>query len=323
MTEPSFKKAPDSKRPSFQAQAFKDKPMESSEAPRSKKTSAAFSKKTPSERFLRAKGSVFSPKEARRSSGAKTEDRGTGWEPISQWYDQCVGQEGHFYHRELILPKLKEHLRLDKLSSVLDLGCGQGVLERLLGAKQRYLGVDASRALLKSAQNQVSSKEHRFLECDLNSPQVFDANFEVAIFLLSLQNMSEGQIAIQSAAKALENKGRLALVLNHPCFRIPRQSEWTEHTDRKSLMRSLHSYMSPQSIPIQAHPGKTSQEKNSSMSYHHSLSDLMGWLESAGLKISHLEEWTGTKLSTGAKARMENRARLEFPLFLYIVATKS
>jgi len=36
-----------------------------------------------------------------------------------------------------------------------------------------------------------------------------------------------------------------------------------------------------------------------------------------------MEEWISDKKSTGAKARMENRSREEFPLFLALLAQKS
>lgn len=263
------------------------------------------------------------PKKHITSPTRPTKNSKDGWKSIGEWYDQCVGAEGHFYHREVILPKLREHLNLANVKSVLDLGCGQGILERVVSPSCRYVGIDAAANLIAIARKQATSKEHRFLQADLSEPHMWDEDsFDLAIFLLSLQNIPHAEHAIKTAAHHLAPRGRLALVLNHPCFRIPRQSEWIENQARHSLMRCLHGYLHPQTIPIQTHPGEKSKAHQESTSYHHSLSTIVQWLSAAGFKIEHLEEWISPKTSVGGKARMENRAREEFPLFLYIVASR-
>jgi hypothetical protein len=45
-------------------------------------------------------------------------------------------------------------------------------------------------------------------------------------------------------------------------------------------------------------------------------------LKDAGFAIDVIEEWTSDKESEGRAARMENRSRSEFPLFLAIKAFK-
>ncbi len=55
----------------------------------------------------------------------------TSWESSAKWYDSVVGETGRYYHENVIFPKLLRLMDLDKaFSSVLDLGCGQGVLLR-------------------------------------------------------------------------------------------------------------------------------------------------------------------------------------------------
>ena len=73
-------------------------------------------------------------------------------------------------------------------------------------------------------------------------------------------------------------------------------------------------------IPVSMHPGM----KNSPVtwSFHHSLQDYSNMLFDAGFCIEKLEEWSSDKESEGKKAKMENRARNEFPLFLCIIAKK-
>ena len=55
-------------------------------------------------------------------------------------------------------------------------------------------------------------------------------------------------------------------------------------------------------------------------SFHHPLSFYTDLLTKRGLVIDAIEEWTSDKESVGKAARMENRSRGEFPLFLAIRA---
>jgi len=79
--------------------------------------------------------------------------------------------------------------------------------------------------------------------------------------------------------------------------------------------------MSPMKIPILAHPSQKEQSTNT-WSYHTSLKDYSMMLKEAGFAIDLIDEWCSDKTSTGSKARMENRSREEFPLFMAIIAKK-
>lgn len=60
---------------------------------------------------------------------------------------------------------------------------------------------------------------------DVTKPLKIDKkDFSHAFVILALQNMEEGEKAIQNGAKHLRKGGKLFVVLNHPCYRIPRQS---------------------------------------------------------------------------------------------------
>src|SRR5262249_49920639 len=110
-------------------------------------------------------------------------------------------------------------------------------------------------------------------------------------------------------------------VLNHPCFRIPRQSSWQVDSEKKIQYRRLDRYLSPMQIPINAHPSK-GERSATTLSFHHPLSAYSQWLRDAGFVISCMEEWCSDKVSTGSAAKMENRSRAEFPLFLTLLSQK-
>jgi len=109
-------------------------------------------------------------------------------------------------------------------------------------------------------------------------------------------------------------------VLTHPAFRIPRQSGWGRDEDRKLLFRRVDRYLTPLKIPIDMRPYKM-PEQQVTWTYHRPIQTYVNGLAAAGLWTNALEEWPSTKVSQpGPTARAENRARVEFPLFLALRA---
>jgi ubiquinone/menaquinone biosynthesis C-methylase UbiE len=243
---------------------------------------------------------------------------GKNWDSSERWYTSCVGEKGHYYHQAVVIPN---SLRLlGKGGSLLDLGCGQGVLARHLPKECAYCGVDSSAALIASARKLTPGKE--FVVGDVTGEIALEKrDFEQACFILSLQNMEKGEEAIATAGRHVKKGGKLLLVLNHPCFRIPRQSEWGVDEAKKLQYRRINSYMSPQKIPIQTEPSR-GEKSELTFSYHHPLSDYVQWLAHSQFAIEIVEEWCSDKKSEGPKAKMEDRSRREIPLFLAILATK-
>ncbi len=246
------------------------------------------------------------------------------WDAAEPWYSGCVGEKGHYYHQALVLPNALRLLKIQPEESLLDLGCGQGVLARHLPKKTNYCGVDLSQKLIEEARKRQENKEFSFIVSDVTSEktQLKKTDFDKAAFILSLQNMAEGERAIATAARHLKKDGLLLLVLNHPCFRIPRQSSWGIDAPAKIQYRRVNRYLTPLDIPLQIHPGQ-GEKSETFYSYHRPLSDYFCWLAKNGFVVEALEEWSSDKKSEGSAARMEDRARKEIPLFLSLTAKLS
>jgi len=244
--------------------------------------------------------------------------KSTSWEKASAWYDQIVGHEGHHYHRLLfshLLPRILEK----KEGSLLDLACGQGVLARLLPASWHYVGLDISPSLIQAAKQKIKNSSCHFFVRDITKPLSLpkEEKFTTCTIILALQNLKHPLLALKQAATHLLPGGSLHLVINHPCFRIPKLSHWGLDGDLQ--YRRMDAYMSSITIPIQLHPSQGIASPTT-LSFHHSLSTWSAWLEEAGFVIQRIEEWVSDKVSTGACAKRENTSRAEFPLFLAIHA---
>jgi ubiquinone/menaquinone biosynthesis C-methylase UbiE len=245
----------------------------------------------------------------------------TSWEKVGGWYQDIVGPAGHYYHQHVVLPGVLRLLDVKAGDRVLDLGCGQGVLARALPKRVGYLGVDIAKNLIESAKKLDHEPGHDYLVANAAGKLELKTDFTQAACILALQNVDQPQRLLANAARALTEGGSLVIVINHPCFRIPRQSSWEVDATNKLQYRRINRYLSPLKVPIAAHPGQ--KQSAVTWSFHWPLRDLFAWLREAGLAVEALEEWESDKSSEGKAAKMENRARAEFPLFLALKAKKT
>lgn len=255
----------------------------------------------------------------------KTNSGSTSWNKIGKWYDDIVGEQGHYYHQNLIIPNLLKLFNLAAIPnpSLIDLACGQGILSRHLPSNVSYTGVDIAPNLIRAARQYNKNVKCEFMTGDVtkNIP-ITKKDFSCASIILAIQNIESPLSVFKNIHKHLAPQGKLIVVLNHPCFRIPRQSSWKTDPENKTQFRRIDRYMSPMKIPIQTNPGQ-GKKSEESWSFHHPLSSYCNWLNDSGFSIHLIEEWCSDKVSEGKAAKMENRSREEIPLFMAIVATKT
>jgi len=246
----------------------------------------------------------------------------TSWEKSSKWYKKIVGDEGHYFHQAVILPKIKYLINFDEVNSVLDLACGQGIFERQIDPKKEYVGIDISKSLIEEALQKRLNKNHQYLVSDVSRDlPIKKYDFDLVTIILALQNIRNANGVAKNAFKHLKTGGKFLIVLNHPMFRIPRQSSWGVDNNNKIQYRRIDRYMSSLEIPIATNPGKF-QKSEITWSFHHPLSEYCQILFENGFVIEKIEEWISDKKSTGSKAKMEDRSRAEIPMFMAVLAVK-
>lgn len=245
----------------------------------------------------------------------------TSWQGVGKWYQNLVKNQGHYYHEHVVIPGVLKLLNLKPGSSVLDLACGQGILAKRLPKDVRYIGIDSAPNLIDYAKKSDTHSKHHYLISDITQPLQLKQQFNHATLILSLQNIAEPQKVFQNANLHLKPTGTMVIVLNHPYFRIPRQTIWGIDEVNKMQYRRVNRYLSPLKIPITMHPGK--QDNQLTWSFHFPLSMYSHFLHNSGFTIDTIEEWISNKESVGKKSKMENLARNEIPLFMAIVARKS
>ena len=249
--------------------------------------------------------------------------QGESWDHIASLYDSLSAVRGTEFQQEIIIPGILRLLLLRRGERVLDQACGQGAVSKSLHSEgAEVTGVDLSPRLIDIARRR-SPKAIRYLVGDVRRlDSLPDTEFDAVVCVLAVQNIEPIAPLFAESARLLRTGGRLVVVLNHPVFRIPRQSSWRWDEERKLLYRGVDRYLTPLRIPIDMAPFKDRGRKTT-WTYHRPLQTYVNGLAAAGLWTNALEEWPSHKSSQpGPKAKAENRARTEFPMFLALRAVR-
>ena len=152
----------------------------------------------------------------------------TSWNSVAGWYDKHV-MESSDHHREVIIPGTIKLLDPKKGEKILDVGCGQGIFcLELAKAGVQAFGVDSSKKLIDIAKKRSGDRFNiHYRVADASNLEGFqDGTFDGLTSILAIQNMEDLDAVAKEMSRVVKSGGRLVWVLNHPCFRIPRQSGW-------------------------------------------------------------------------------------------------
>lgn len=271
----------------------------------------------------------------------------TSWEPVAGWYDALVGQQRSDHHERVVIPGVVRLLGDAASGSVLDIGCGQGVLAHELATHGgRVVGVDASESLIEAARAR-QTPACRFVVGDARTLDSLDLSlpgepdgvsnaeqdgtspaFDAAAAVLSLMNIDPLAPVLAGCASVLKAGAPLVMVVIHPAFRAPKQTSWgwaIDRQGRETQYRRVDAYLSTQRMPITMNPGAVARGDKPVLThtFHRPLSVYAQQLRDAGFVIDAIEEWASQRTSEpGLRANEENRARREIPLFLAIRALR-
>jgi SAM-dependent methyltransferase len=143
------------------------------------------------------------------------------WDKLGPWWDASVG-DGDYFHQAFVFPGIEKLLDLQGKDVILDAGCGNGALSRLLAKKgAEVLGVDFSSTLIKQARER--SPGIHFEEMDLtNKPQLEKLKkFDRVVCSMVLHDMSNILPFFASLRHLLKPNGSFVFSIPHPCFNSP------------------------------------------------------------------------------------------------------
>ena len=141
-------------------------------------------------------------------------DLRAAWEENAAEFVAWARRPGHDsywqFHRDLFLELLPE-----PGGRTLDLGCGEGRLARDLKTRGHdVVGVDASRTMVAAARQADPELDVRL--ADAAALPFEDADFDLVVAFMSLQDVDNFELAVAESARVLRARGHLCLAIVHP-----------------------------------------------------------------------------------------------------------
>jgi ubiquinone/menaquinone biosynthesis C-methylase UbiE len=247
----------------------------------------------------------------------------TSWGDVAEWYDDLLEENKDSYQAKVVLPNLLRLLDIQKEDRVLDFACGQGFFARAFaGAGAHVVALDISPELIAKAKEKPTEGIEYHVVSASKVEVISDMSIDKGVCVLALQNIEKFQAVLGDISRMLKQDGKFYIVLNHPAFRIPKGSFWGWDDEEGVQYRRLNSYLSESKTEIVMNPGGKGDMKT--VSFHRPLQVYFKAFQKAGFSVTRLEEWTSHKESdSGPRAKAENEARKEFPLFMCLELRKS
>jgi ubiquinone/menaquinone biosynthesis C-methylase UbiE len=253
----------------------------------------------------------------------QTGEAETSWGQVSDWYDKHLEAEEDTYHRMVILPNLSRLIAPQEGEHILELACGQGFFARRFQEEAKGAvidGMDISPELIEIAKKRAPKMNFIIGNAE-DCSAIADNTYDTVYMVLAIQNVERIDKLFGEVQRILKTGGTFHIVMNHPTFRIPKESSW-EYVDEKNVQsRRIDAYLSTSKVAMDMHPGIVGSPQT--ISFHRPLQTYFKQMTKFGFAIDKLEEWISHKVSdNGPRMDAENRARKEFPLFMYLRAKK-
>jgi ubiquinone/menaquinone biosynthesis C-methylase UbiE len=219
-----------------------------------------------------------------------------GWENVAEEFLAFIrgGDPGFDWHSDEFLELVPADAR-----SVLDDGCGEGRLARMLAARgHEVTGVDGSPTLVRHAREADPSGTYDV--ADVRSLPFDDASFDCVVSFMVLQDVDDHTTAIREAARVLRRGGALCLAIVHP---LSSAGDWASD-DRDA------------DFVVENYCGSFARERpladRTVTQYHRPIYSYLSGLYEAGLSLDTLRELPTRRRSPG-----------RFPAFLDLRGLRS
>ena len=263
------------------------------------------------------------------------------WDRVAEWWNNEVGDIGTWHQKYDIDPVIFKIIGKIRKKKILEIGCGNGYLSRLLARKgAKITAIDISKKLLEFAITKEKEKPLGIRYLVRNAADLYGIKskyLDLAIADMSLMDIRDAQGTIKAVSRILKINGHFIFSITHPVFHDNFHQQWTiiKENNKKYFARAISKYLTSvaEKNILWASGVKTTH-------YHRSLETYCEYLRNANLAIRGIREIATKKpivkakkedgdiklrrsrYSTLPEKRMKELARKETPMFLVIEAFK-
>ena len=149
------------------------------------------------------------------------------WEEHAGWWIEGFTEGADPEYVEQILPLAAAEL--DGAGRVLDLGCGDGQISRLLaGRGARVVGIDPTWNQIRVAHERGGGAA--YARSGAAALPFADGSFDAVVACLVFEHIDDVDAAIAEVARVLRPGGQFSFFLNHPLLQTPGSGWIDDHT---------------------------------------------------------------------------------------------
>jgi len=247
------------------------------------------------------------------------------WDKVADKWNRKYTEYGDMNRQYVIDPAILRLIGPVKGLSILDAGCGNGYLCRLLAGKgAKVFGVDVSKRFIEIARQREKEtpQKIKYYLGSLHHLSMFqDETFDIAVSNLVLMDVKHLDKAIKELKRVLKKNGKLVFSIMHPCFSSPpvhgwvrkpqdsnRKEDWLYWKVDKYFHRSMEKWQYFDWPPV--------------FSFHRPLEDYMKVLIQNNFAITNFEEPVPTKKAIKEHHRELGNEYDRIPWFLVMAAKK-
>jgi ubiquinone/menaquinone biosynthesis C-methylase UbiE len=209
------------------------------------------------------------------------------WDLNAELYASYYSKHGDINREVLVTPVIMEMLGKVADRNILDAGCGEGFLSRLIAERGASVtAVDYSEKLLEIAKERTPDDLgidyiHANLEClDMLDEDTFD----FVVSCIVLQDIPDYQAAVEEMCRVLRPGGTCILAITHPCFSS--DAGWVKDSNGKKLYWKIDNYFFEGGFEIPMVPGS----EDNPIGFHRTLTNYYRTILDTGFIIEDLME---------------------------------
>ncbi|MFH1551660.1 MAG: class I SAM-dependent methyltransferase [bacterium] len=261
------------------------------------------------------------------------------WDKMANYWNKDAGDTGVWHNYTDIDPVILELIGNVKNKKILEIGCGNGYLSRLLAQKgAEVIGTDLSQKLLDYAKEkeEINPVGIKYFQRDAANLKGLKNNFfDIVIANMCLMDIKDADKAVEEANRVLKKNGRFVFSINHPVF-FRQAWVYARRNGKKFFARAILKYKTP--CALKQTLWSTGIKV---MGYRRPIEEYLKYLKNTGFVLNDFREIVSKKKLKKARKgqlqedkfrssryldkadrKLKKAAKTEIPDFLLIAAIK-